>query len=64
MYLLIALGEGSQTWPAIVHHTMPWDMWHGVGMSYAFRYLGPGIGLLIEFAFTLALRREVLRDAM
>lgn len=34
MYLLIALAQGSQTWPAIVHHTRPWDMWHGVGMSF------------------------------
>ena len=34
MYLLIALAQGSQTWPAIVHHTKPWDMWHGVGMSF------------------------------
>jgi hypothetical protein len=34
MYLLIGLAQGSQTWPAIVHHTKPWDMWHGVGMSF------------------------------
>ena len=34
MYLLIGLAQGSQTWPAIVHHTRPWDMWHGVGMSF------------------------------
>ena len=34
VYLLIALAQGSQTWPAIVHHTKPWDMWHGVGMSF------------------------------
>jgi hypothetical protein len=34
MFLLIALGQGSQTWPAIIHHTRPWDFWHGVGMSF------------------------------
>lgn len=34
MYLLIGVAQGSQTWPAIVHHTKPWDMWHGVGMSF------------------------------
>ena len=34
MYLLIGLAQGSQTWPAIVHHARPWDMWHGVGMSF------------------------------
>ena len=34
MYLLIALAQGSQTWPAIVRHTHHWDMWHGVGMSF------------------------------
>jgi hypothetical protein len=34
MYLLIGLAQGSQTWPAILHHTKPWDMWHGVGMSF------------------------------
>lgn len=33
-YLLIGLAQGSQTWPAIIHHTRPWDMWHGVGMSF------------------------------
>ena len=33
-FLLIALGQGSQTWPAIIHHTRPWDFWHGVGMSF------------------------------
>jgi hypothetical protein len=34
LYLLIALGQGSQVWPAIIHHTRPWDFWHGVGMSF------------------------------
>ncbi len=34
MYLLIALAQGSQTWPAILRHTHHWDMWHGVGMSF------------------------------
>jgi hypothetical protein len=34
MYLLIGLAQGSQTWPAIIHHVKPWDFWHGVGMSF------------------------------
>jgi hypothetical protein len=34
MYLLIAVGQGTQTWAAIVHHVKPWDFWHGVGMSF------------------------------
>jgi hypothetical protein len=34
MYLLIGLAQGIQTWPAILHHTHPWDFWHGVGMSF------------------------------
>ena len=34
MYLLIGVGQGIQTWPAIVHHLHPWDFWHGVGMSF------------------------------
>lgn len=34
MFLLIALAQGSQTWPAIVAHTTHWTMWHGVGMSF------------------------------
>jgi len=34
MYLLIGLAQGSQTWSAIIHHTRPWDFWHGVGMSF------------------------------
>jgi hypothetical protein len=34
MYLLVALAQGSQTWPAILRHTHQWDMWHGVGMSF------------------------------
>ncbi len=33
-YLLIGLGQGSRTWPAIIHHVKPWDFWHGVGMSF------------------------------
>jgi hypothetical protein len=33
-YLLIGLAQGMQTWPAIIHHTRPWDFWHGVGMSF------------------------------
>lgn len=34
LFLLIAIGEGMQIWPAILHHTKPWDFWHGVGMSF------------------------------
>lgn len=34
LYLLIALGQGVQTWPAILHRAHPWDFWHGVGMSF------------------------------
>jgi hypothetical protein len=34
LFLLIGLGQGSQTWPAIIRHTKPWDLWHGVGMSF------------------------------
>ena len=34
MFLLIALAQGIQVWPAIIHHTKPWDFWHGVGMSF------------------------------
>jgi hypothetical protein len=34
VFLLIALAQGSQTWPAILHHTTQWTMWHGVGMSF------------------------------
>jgi hypothetical protein len=34
MYLLIGLAQGAQTWPAIIHHSRPWDFWHGVGMSF------------------------------
>ncbi len=34
MYLLIALGEGSQVWPIILHHSRPWEFWHGVGISF------------------------------
>jgi hypothetical protein len=34
LYLLIGLVQGSQTWSAILHHTKPWDFWHGIGMSF------------------------------
>ena len=34
LYALIAVAQGLQTWPAILHHTHPWDFWHGVGMSF------------------------------
>jgi hypothetical protein len=34
IFLLIAVGEGMQIWPAILHHAKPWDFWHGVGMSF------------------------------
>ena len=34
LYALIGLGQGSLTWPAIVHHVRPWDFWHGVAMCF------------------------------
>ena len=34
LFALIAVGEGIQIWPAILHHARPWDFWHGVGMSF------------------------------
>jgi hypothetical protein len=33
LYALIGLVQGSQTWAAILHHTKPWAMWHGVSMA-------------------------------
>ena len=33
MYALIGLAQGSQTWTAILHHSKPWAMWHGVSMA-------------------------------
>jgi membrane associated rhomboid family serine protease len=33
MYALIAFAQGSQTWTAILHHTKPWALWHGVSMA-------------------------------
>ncbi len=33
-YLLLGLWQGAITWPAILHHPVPWDFWHGVGMSF------------------------------
>jgi hypothetical protein len=33
-YLLIGLGQGARTWPAILHHARPWDLWHGVATSF------------------------------
>ena len=33
-YLLLSLGQGSKTWPAILHHAQTWDFWRGVGMSF------------------------------
>lgn len=32
-YLLIAVSEGSQIWPAIIHHIKPRELMHGVAMS-------------------------------
>lgn len=34
LFLLIAVGQGSQTWPQIIHHVSLWSFWHGVGMSF------------------------------
>jgi hypothetical protein len=33
-YLVIGLWQGARTWPAILHHAQPWDLWHGVGASF------------------------------
>lgn len=33
-YLIIGLWQGSRTWPALLHHTQPFDLWHGVGSSF------------------------------
>jgi len=33
-YLLIGLGQGASTWPAILHQAQPWDFWHGVAESF------------------------------
>lgn len=33
-YLVLGLGQGSKSWPAILHHAQLWDFWHGVGMSF------------------------------
>ena len=33
-YLVLGLLQGAKTWTAILHHTQPWDFWHGVGMSF------------------------------
>jgi hypothetical protein len=33
-YLLIGVWQGLRTWPAILHHPLPWDFWHGVGVSF------------------------------
>ena len=32
-YLLILVGLGTDVWPALLHHTKPWTLWHGVGVS-------------------------------
>jgi hypothetical protein len=33
-FALLGIAQGLKTWPAILHHTNPWDFWHGVGMSF------------------------------
>jgi hypothetical protein len=34
LYALIAVVQGGLvTWPAILHHTRPWDFFHGVAIS-------------------------------
>jgi hypothetical protein len=33
-FALLGIVQGLKTWPAILHHTHPWDFWHGVGMSF------------------------------
>jgi hypothetical protein len=32
-YLLLVVGLGSQIWPAMIHHTKPWDLMQGVANS-------------------------------
>jgi hypothetical protein len=32
-YLLLVVGLGSEIWPAMLHHTKPWDLMHGVANS-------------------------------
>ena len=33
-YLLIGLGQGVKTWPAIVSHSGPLDFWNGVSLCF------------------------------
>lgn len=32
-YLLLVVGLGSEIWPAMIHHTKPWTLMHGVANS-------------------------------
>jgi hypothetical protein len=32
-YLLILVGLGADIWPALLHHTRPWSVMHGVAVS-------------------------------
>lgn len=34
LYLLNFLALGADVWPAILHHTKPWDPLHGVAFSF------------------------------
>jgi hypothetical protein len=33
-YFVLGVWQGCRTWRAILHHTSPWDFWHGVAMSF------------------------------
>jgi hypothetical protein len=33
-YALIGVLQGLRTWPGILHHTHPWDFWHGIAASF------------------------------
>jgi len=33
LYALMFVGQGVLQWPAILQHTTPWTLWHGVGSS-------------------------------
>jgi hypothetical protein len=33
VYLMVAVLMGGQIWPVIFHHTLSWDVMHGVGVS-------------------------------
>jgi hypothetical protein len=49
MFLLIGLGQGSQTWPAIIHRTKPWDLWHaGRSLEGGIARTAPPVYLMLD----------------